>query len=309
MASDTKTRVAQEDKKCCGCATYNNKKSGFLKSTLKLVGVYVGFIAAISLASSALNTLERIGYAINKSQVVAHIPIKGNITREYCDEIISQIDKARGIGSKVFVFEINSPGGYVLPSKELSEKINELEAGADEKKGTLDDIKTIAYIKDTSASGAYWIASAADYIVADEASMVGSIGVRGGFFDFSGLMEKWGISYHEFKSGNKKTIGSPFRPPTENEKKEIEAQINLLHKMFIGAVAENRKVPYEKIEQIADGGVFYGDEAKQLGLVDVIGGRREIDEILTKQIGLDKNRVVLKRYERPKGFLESFFGQ
>jgi len=200
MASNTETGVAQ-----------GNKKNGLLKGAFKLVVAYAALIVLVNLTPTVLNTLERIIYAMNKRQVVAYIPIKGTITREYCDEIILQIDKARGNGSKGFVFEINSPGGHILPSKELSEKINEIEAGADEKKGTSDDIKTIAYVKDVCASGAYWIASATDCVIADEASVVGSIGVMGGFFDFSGLMEKLGIDYHEFKSGNKKTIGSPFR--------------------------------------------------------------------------------------------------
>ncbi len=276
------------------------KQSSFGKKTLKVIGVYLSIIALFSLGPIISDAAKKKVYDVTNKSVVAYIQINGSISSKYSEETIQLIEKARKDKVDAYVFEINSGGGEVLPSKDISDKINEVERGFDNKKGTNDDIKTIALIKGVGASGAYWIASAADLIIADETSFVGSIGVRGGFFDFSGLMKKLGIGYHEIKSGDSKTIGSPYRQPTYEELKQLEDLIVDIHHKFIKHVANNRNLSYEKIKALADGRVYPGDEAKEKGLIDEVGGVDILRTELRKYFGKEDSDIVFVKYERAK---------
>jgi len=179
------------------------------------------------------------------------------------DRIIQKIRWAEQRGLKALILEINSPGGAVVASKEIADAVKAAKPA------------TVAWIRDVGASGAYWVASACDRIVADECSSVGSIGVLGQHLEFSELMKKYGVHYEGFKSGELKDMGVPFRKTTVKEKKIIQTHLDDVHRFFIKSVAENRGLPVEKIEACATGQVFMGEEARRLGLVDKIGGRAE----------------------------------
>lgn len=177
------------------------------------------------------------------------------------DKVMQKIQWAGSRGVKAIIFEINSPGGAVLPSKEIADAIATCEA------------HTVAWVRDLAASGAYWIASACDRIVADPMSGIGSIGVISGYLEFSGLMKKYGVGYEGFKAGEFKDMGIPFRKPSEKERKHIQDHIDRIHEKFIESVARNRGVDKKKILDLANGRIYLGDEAKELGLVDRLGGR------------------------------------
>jgi protease-4 len=179
------------------------------------------------------------------------------------DRIIQKIKWAEGHGVRGLIFEVNSPGGSVLPSKEIADCIKSL------------GVPTVAWVRDLAASGGYWIASACDRIVADSASGVGSIGVISMHLEFSELMKKYGVGYEGFKTGEYKDMGVPFRKSSQKERKSIQSHIDRIHKMFVESVAENRGLDPKKVSAFADGRLFLGDEAKTLGLVDRLGGRAE----------------------------------
>jgi protease IV len=179
------------------------------------------------------------------------------------DRIIQKIKWAENHNVRALMFEINSPGGSVLPSKEIADAIKALK------------IPTVAWVRDMAASGGYWVASACDRIVADVCSGVGSIGVISIHLEFSDLMKKYGVGYEGFKTGEFKDMGVPFRKTTTKERASIQEHIERIHKMFVDSVAENRGLDAKKIAKLATGQLYLGDEAKRDGLVDVLGGRAE----------------------------------
>ncbi|MFH1537379.1 MAG: S49 family peptidase, partial [bacterium] len=134
---------------------------------------------------------------------------------------------------------------------------------------------TVAWVRDLGASGGYWVASACKRIVADRCSTIGSIGVLSPHLEFSELMKKYGVKYEGFKAGAYKDMGIPFRKTTEKERKLIREQLNRLHEMFIREVADNRGMDVKDMKKLSQGQVYLGEEAKEAGLVDKLGGRAE----------------------------------
>lgn len=179
------------------------------------------------------------------------------------DRIAQKIQWAESNGLGALIFEINSPGGAVVPSKEVAESIKKTK------------LRTVAWVRDLAASGGYWIASACDRIVADSMSGVGSIGVISAYLEFSELLKKYGVGYEGFKSGEFKDMGIPFRKPTSKERSAVQDHIDKIHESFVAAVAENRGLDKKKISKLATGKIYLGDEALKLGLVDRLGGRAE----------------------------------
>jgi len=179
------------------------------------------------------------------------------------DKVAQKVAWAQSHGIKNLIFEINSPGGAVVPSKEIAETIQNAR------------MNTVAWVRDLAASGGYWIASACDRIVADSMSGIGSIGVISAYLEFSELFKKYGIGYEGFKSGEYKDLGIPFRKPTKKERAVVQEHIDNIHEKFVESVAENRGLDKGKISKLATGQLYLGEEALKLGLVDIIGGRQE----------------------------------
>jgi len=185
----------------------------------------------------------------------------GSVTPE---EIMSQIDEAEANpGVKAILLRINSPGGSAAASQEIFEEIGKIEK------------PVVVSVSETCASGAYYIASAADKIIANRSSSVGSIGVIIQIPNYEDLYEKLGIKYTTIKEGKYKDVGSPDRPITSEELKLFEAQLEEVNKQFISDVAEARGMDIEKVEELATGWVFLGTEALELGLIDDIGNYKD----------------------------------
>ncbi len=219
---------------------------------------------------------------------IALIEIKGEINEDHATEIVKLINKADKDSSiKAIVFEINSPGGTVLASKEIANAIKSTKK------------PTVAWITETGASGAYWVASAADKIVADETSIVGSIGVIGSYLQFSRLFDKYGITYERLVSGKYKDAGSPYKELTEDEESYILSKINSLKEMFVVAVAENRNLNKNHVDALATGEIFLGSEALKLKLIDELGGKEEAQKAAEKLANLKESRLV--KYEAERG--------
>ena len=180
------------------------------------------------------------------------------------DKVIQKIKWAKGRGLRGLIFEINSPGGAVVACKEIGDAIKQT------------GMATVAWIRDLGASGAYWIASACQRIVADPCSTVGSIGVLSPQIEISELMKKYGVKYEGYKSGDYKDMGIPFRKSSEKERKLIREHLRKLHDVFIKEVAENRGLEISEVKKFSQGQVYLGEEAKRLGLVDKLGGRDEV---------------------------------
>jgi len=207
------------------------------------------------------------------------------------DETIKLIRKAdRNDKIKAMIFEINSPGGSAVASEEIANEIKKINK------------TTVAWIRETGASGAYWIASSTDYIIANRMSITGSIGVIASYLGFAGFLEEHNVSYERLVSGNLKDMGIPFKDLTPEERALFEKSLNLIHNYFIEEVAKNRNLNKRDVEKIATGVFYLGSEAKELGLVDELGGRDEVINYVEKQIGEEAKTV---EYKKEKGFFSS----
>lgn len=182
------------------------------------------------------------------------------------DDVVSQIREAESRSDiKAVVFEVNSPGGSVVASKEIYEAVRDMKK------------PRVAYFREVAASGAYYISAGADYIVTEPDALTGNIGVIATFEDMSGLFEKLGVNYTIFKSGELKDMGSPTRPATEKEKEIMMGIINEIFDEFKKVVMEGRgrRLNMEKFEEVLDGRILTGRQALAVGLVDELGNREE----------------------------------
>lgn len=179
---------------------------------------------------------------------------------DYITRRLARIEKDKRI--KALVVRINSPGGSVAASQEIYKGLLSLK-----KKGK----KVVISVGDIATSGAYYIACAGDKIIADEGSIVGSIGVIFFFCNIENLMEKVGVKFNVIKSGKYKDIGSFARKMTDEEKEILQELINKTFLQFFKAVSKGRKIEEERLKEIADGRVFIGESAKEFGLIDEIG--------------------------------------
>ncbi len=218
--------------------------------------------------------------------------------REYGASVIvsrikkySEIDKVKGI-----VLRINSPGGTIGAVQEIYRELIKFRA-----KGKI----VVASMGDIAASGGYYIASAADEIVANPGTITGSIGVIIAAPSFVNLFNKIGISYRVFKSGKYKDILSPYREISSEEKALIQSVVDDAYEQFFNAVKIGRNLPERKLKRYADGRIFTGRQAKKLGFVDELGGLQDAIKLAGKLTGLGENPYIIKERVSP---WQQFFG-
>jgi len=191
---------------------------------------------------------------------VGIIEIKGIIAES--KNVIHNIKRFREDNSvKAIVIRIDSPGGAVGPSQEIFREIRK----------TSKSKKVVASMGTIAASGGYYIAAGADGIVANPGTITGSIGVIMGFTNYQELLDKIGLVPIVIKSGKYKDIGSPVRKMKSEEKRILKDFARKIHRQFIQDIVEGRTMDRAKVESLADGRIFTGEESKKLGLVDRIG--------------------------------------
>jgi protease IV len=166
-------------------------------------------------------------------------------------------------GSKAVVLRINSPGGSPVQSGILHDEILRLK--------TLHKKKVYAVVEEVCASGAYYVAVAADEIYTDKASVVGSIGVLMDSFGFTGVMEKLGVERRLLTAGENKGIGDPFTPLSDKHKAYLKASLDQIHRQFIQVVKEGRGSRLKETPDTFSGLFWNGEEAVKMGLADHFG--------------------------------------
>ncbi len=241
---------------------------------------------------------------VSISNKIAVIPIYGMITignhesilqqpEASSNKIISFLEAAEKDNSvKAILLEINSPGGTVVASYEIADKVKSINK------------PVVALIREVGASGAYWVASAADRIVANPMSITGSIGVLASYLEFSGLMEKYGVKYEGLTAGEYKDIGSPYKTLTDREKFLLQNKINLIQNEFIKEVSKNRN---RDLGKFATGLYYLGAEAKDMGLIDFLGDKKLAIDIAKKLANIkDAELVYYKESENILNVLNKF---
>lgn len=249
------------------------------------LAVGVSLLLLFSLAFS-LGRWDRLG-----GSKVALITVEGVILDS--KEIIDQLEKYRTNPSvKAIVLRINSPGGGVAPSQEIYEEI--LKTRQVNKKPIVASMGSVA------ASGGYYVASAADLIMANPGSITGSIGVLLQVPNISGLLQKIGVKSVVIKSGQHKDLASPTREMTDAERQILQGMLDDVHNQFIDVVAEGRQINRKKVEAMADGRIFSGREAQSLGLVDHLGNLQDAIDRAGTLAGIRGKPTVIQ--ERKRGF-------
>jgi protease-4 len=218
---------------------------------------------------------------------IARVDITGIVAD--ADEPIKLLKKyARDERVKAIVLRIDSPGGQVAPSQELYRQIRAIR-----KKGK----PVVASLGSVAASGAYYIACAAEKIYANPGTITGSIGVVAQFPNVEELVAKVGVKMVVIKSGRHKDMGNPFRALEPEERALIKGLIDDVYQQFIEAVVEGRGMEPEAVKRLADGRIFSGRQALELGLVDKLGGLQEAIADTARAVGIEGEPVVV--YEEP----------
>jgi len=161
-----------------------------------------------------------------------------------------------------------------------------------------------------AGSGGYFVAMNAEKIIANPSTITGSIGVVSGKFVTEGLYNKLGVTTSHVSTSPNATIWSPTSKFTEDQWKYIEQSLDTVYHDFVSKVASGRKLPLEKVQEIAKGRIYTGDEALKLGLVDTLGGYFEAVQAAKKILGIpDKRLVQIKRFPRRPSFWGRLFGK
>jgi protease IV len=193
---------------------------------------------------------------------------------------------------KAIIIKVNSPGGGVVESAEIHDKIVEIQKEA----------KKPVYISmgSMAASGGYYISAPAEKIYASPETLTGSLGVIMQGVNYSGLAKKYGVDFVTIKSGPYKDIMSPTRDMTDEERKILQTMINNSYEGFVKVISEGRGIPVEEVKKIADGRIYDGRQAKNLNLIDGFGYFDDVVENLKKDHKLKGAQVV--SYSENLGF-------
>ncbi|MCG2676249.1 signal peptide peptidase SppA [bacterium] len=220
---------------------------------------------------------------------VAIIDIKGPIyTSKEIIEKIHKYKKNRTV--KALVIRLETPGGGVAACQEIYEELNKVK----EKK------KVVASMGGVTASGGYYIACAADKIIANPGTVTGSIGVVMHISNLEELFKKVGLKFEVIKSGAHKDIGSPSRTMTPAERALLQRVINDVHNQFIEVIVRERGLDKGKVRSLADGRIFTGKQAKELGLVDELGNLDDAIKLAGELAEIKGEPKVIREKEKRK---------
>ncbi|HVE85693.1 MAG TPA: signal peptide peptidase SppA [Myxococcales bacterium] len=259
-----------------------------------LVFCLFGFLMVLTLAlgssskKSSLSSGDRVGV----------VEVQGPITDSKATlKAIREFAEDDHI--KAVVIRIDSPGGAVGPSQEIYAAVRHLSA----KKHVVASMGSLA------ASGGFYIACAAEKVFANPGTLTGSIGVIFQLPNVSGLMKWAGVEMRTITAGKLKDSGSPFRDMTPEERAYFEGVLHDVHEQFIQAVADGRKLKPEDVRPSADGRVFTGRQAKELKLVDELGGFEEAVAAAGKLAGMKDEAPEVEYPHKDRKLLEELLGE
>ena len=236
---------------------------------------------------------------------VAVVPVKGVIAMDGGTDLLQERgtpaetvagwikDADEDPNTRAIILDIDSPGGSPVATDIIARAV--LEANK----------TVVAVIGESGASGAFWIATAADFVIANRMSLTGSIGVVGSRLEFAGLLDDYNVTYRRLVAGKYKDAGSRWKEMTPEEEALFQKMLDEVHGEFIAAIAKNRGLPAERVREIAHGFVFTGAEAQRLGLVDALGTKDDAIRHLEARLNIT---VELYEFEPSKTFLQDVVG-
>jgi protease IV len=215
------------------------------------------------------------------------------VTPEGLSDALRQAEEDPAVAA--VVLEVNSPGGGVTASDEMQQSILDFKESSGK--------PVVVSMGDVAASGGYYISTAADRIVANETTLTGSLGVIFSLTDFSELANKYGVEQEVIKSGKFKDMGSSFRDLTPEEREIFQSLVDESYDEFVSVIVEGRGLPEERVREIADGRIYSGEQARELGLVDSFGGLDEAAAISQDLARVEDATIV--RYVQPESFTDT----
>ncbi|OCA91389.1 signal peptide peptidase SppA [Bacillus sp. FJAT-27225] len=264
--------------------------------TNMFAGAGEGFVEEIIEEGSSLDkiaVLEVNGTIQDTGDAVSFFESPAYNHRMFLEQLDSagEDDAVKGI-----IIRVNSPGGGVVESAEIHDRIVEIQK----------ETKKPVYISmgSMAASGGYYISAPADKIFASRETLTGSLGVIMQGINYEGLAEKYGVEFTTIKSGPYKDIMSPTREMTDAERKILQDMIDNSYQGFVKVISEGRNIPAEEVRKIADGRIYDGRQAKELDLIDGFGYFDDVIEAMKKDKKLGDAQVI--RYANGMGF-GSFF--
>ena len=268
----------------------------------------LGVVLVLAAVVGALRVGGSIGRSVFPTYNAAEVAVEGPITRDGggggpipspgspgADDVVELIERADDDDAEALVLKLNTPGGAVVPSDDIR-----LAAKAF-------DGPTLAYATDVCASGGYWIASGCDELWAREGSVVGSIGVRGSRVTAADSLEKAGLEYEQLTAGEYKEAGVPFSDLEEHEREYLQGIVDDYYDQFVETVAEGRGTDAESLRE-TEAKVFLGETAAEMGLVDHLGTREDVearlDELLDTEAELEELEPARGVADRLRGGAE-----
>lgn len=250
----------------------------------KIVYFFIGLFVILIVVSIVLTF---IGSHVPIGDKIGLIRVEGIILSS--KETIKEFKKYREDPSiKVIVLRVESPGGATVPSQEIYEEVRR----------TVLKKKVVVSMGSLAASGGYYISAPATKIIANQATITGSIGVIMELANISGLMEKLGIKSEVIKAGKHKDLASMYRGVGKEERAILQNVIDDIHSQFIEAVSVGRHMHIDKVRALADGRIFTGRQALQLGLVDKMGTLQDAIKEAAEMAGIKgEPQVVTKKEE------------
>ena len=248
----------------------------------------LGVLLVLAAVVGALRGGGSIGRSVFPTYNAAEVAVEGPITRDGggggpipspgspgADDVVELIERADDDDdAEALVLKLNTPGGAVVPSDDIR-----LAAKAF-------DGPTVAYTTDVCASGGYWIASGCDELWAREGSVVGSIGVRGSRITAAESLEKVGLEYEQLSAGEYKEAGVPFSDLEADEREYLQGIVDDYYDQFVETVAEGRNTDAESLRE-TEAKVFLGQTAAEMGLVDHLGTREDVEARLEELLGTE----------------------
>jgi protease-4 len=267
----------------------------------------LGVVLAVGVALVGTKLAGNAARSLFTGYDVGEVAVEGPITRDGgggplptqsgstpADDIVEQIERADADdGVDALLVKLNTPGGEVVPSDDIKLAAERF------------DGPTVAYAQDTCASGGYWIASGCDKLWARDASIVGSVGVIGSRVNAADLADRVGLRYEQFTAGEYKDAGTPLKELDDDEREYIQGIVDDLYDNFVERVAEGRGLDPERVRD-TEARIYLGEDAAEIGLVDEIGTREDVETALADQLGVDA--VTVEEFEPERGLPARLLG-
>jgi protease-4 len=273
-----------------------------LKSTkwfLLILGLLALFAIGFTLLVVALTGISDAPTVTSgRGDKIALVEIQGVIVSS--ESIVRQIKSYRESSSiRALLIRINSPGGGVVASQEIFEEVRKTrESGK----------PVVVSMGGVAASGGYYVACGASRIVANRGTLTGNVGVIMEILQYYEGLGKLGVAVKTIKSGDMKDTGNPAREMTERDRKQLQNVVDDVHRQFLGVVMEERELKARARGLVADGNIFSGEQALELGLVDTLGTFEDAKQIAADLAGIEGEPAIVKE-RRHRTWLSRWVGE